>query len=217
MKKLTAVFSAIIGAAIFALAGCSGGDVFTEKSYSSGEERIETVIVQVEDRELEITTSADERVHINYFDGEKQYLDVTLSDKQLTIKLLYAKEWTDFIGFKPAKQYRKIKIAVPDGLLSLSAGTTNENITVGALSVRKLISLDANGGNISIERLNTGKAISLKAKNGNIAGSVIGGWDDFSISCKIKKGKCNLPALKEGGEKSFTADCNNGDIDIEFV
>lgn len=217
MKKLTAVFSAIIGAAIFALAGCSGGDVFTEKSYSSGEERIETVIVQVEDRELEITTSADERVHIDYFDGEKEYLDITLSDKQLTIKLLYDKEWTDYIGFKPSKEYRKIKIAVPDGLLSLSAGTTNENITVGALSVRELISLDANGGNISIERLNTGKAISMKAKNGDIAGSVIGGWDDFSIACTVKKGECNLPALKEGGEKSFTADCNNGDIDIEFV
>ncbi len=57
----------------------------------------------------------------------------------------------------------------------------------------------------------------MTAKNGNIAGTIIGGWDDFSISCNIKKGDCNLPASKEGGEKLFTASCNNGNINIEFV
>lgn len=70
---------------------------------------------------------------------------------------------------------------------------------------------------IICERVNVGKSINLKAKDGNITGSIIGGWDDFSISCKIKKGDCNLPELKEDGEKLFFADCNNGNISIEFV
>ena len=41
--------------------------------------------------------------------------------------------------------------------------------------------------------------------------------DEFSITCMIKKGESNLPALKEGGDKSLTAECNNGDINIEFA
>ena len=73
------------------------------------------------------------------------------------------------------------------------------------------------GGSIVCERVNVGKSIDLTAKNGDITGSVLGGMDDFSISCTYKKGDCNLPESKPGGTKSFTANCNNGNIDIEFV
>lgn len=41
--------------------------------------------------------------------------------------------------------------------------------------------------------------------------------DEFSITCTIKKGESNLPALKEDGDKSLTAECNNGDINMNFV
>ncbi len=37
---------------------------------------------------------------------------------------------------------------------------------------------------------------------------------DYSI---IKKGECNLPLSKTDGEKSLVSDCNNGNIEIEFV
>lgn len=168
---------------------------------------------------LEVSASEDNRISIDYFDGEKEYLDITVSESnKLTVKLVFNKEWTDFIGTKPSAEYRKIKIKVPNDLLTVfSATTTNENIKINALSFRETVSLDANSGNLICERVNVGKAISLTVKNGDITGSIIGGWDDFSISCKIKKGDCNLPALKESGQKSFSADCNNGDINIEFV
>lgn len=170
MKKLLALFFVLIGAIGFALTGCSDGDTFSEKSYRSGESEIEKITVQVSDRELEISESGDDRVYIDYFDSEKEYLDINVSEsRELTVKLT---------GY---------------------------------------ISLNSNGGNIVCERVDVGKAISLTSKNGSISGSVIGGWDDFSISCTIKKGDCNLPELKEGGEKSFYANCNNGDIKIEFI
>lgn len=219
MKKLTALLVAFISVLVFALTGCSNNDIFTEKSYSSGEIVIEKVTIQVTDRELEVSASEDNQIYIDYFDGEKEYLDITVSESnELTVKLVFNKEWTDFIGTKPSAEYRKIKIRIPDNLLTtISASTTNENIKITALSFAEQIVLENNGGNILCERVNVGKAINLTAKNGNISGSIIGGWDDFSISCKIKKGDCNLPMNKESGEKSFSADCNNGDINIEFV
>lgn len=62
-----------------------------------------------------------------------------------------------------------------------------------------------------------GKQINLVAKNGNITGSVIGNLNDFSISCNTKKDHCNLPTHKENGNKSLLVDCNNGDVNVDFV
>ncbi|MCI9517931.1 MAG: DUF4097 domain-containing protein [Clostridia bacterium] len=219
MKRLSALLIALTGAAVFGLVGCSNGDTFEKTAYISGENKIEKIVVQVEDRELEIVTSKDNRIRIDYFDGEKEYLDISVSEnKELTVKLVFDKKWTDFIGTKPSAEYRKIKIEIPDSLIEVfSASTTNGDIKVSALSFTRHIGLDTNGGNIICERVSTGKTIDLTAKNGNIAGTIIGGWDDFSISCNIKKGDCNLPASKEGGEKLLTASCNNGNINIEFV
>lgn len=219
MKKLTAAVMAFLGLMVFAFSGCSNGGAFTEKAYRSGGNEIKNIFIEVADRELEVSASENGEVCIDYFDSEKEFLDISVSDsKELTVKLATNKKWTDFIGTKPSKEYRKIKIRVPDGLIfAFSASTTNENISISALSVAENVTLGTNGGNIVCERVSVGKAISLTAKNGDITGSVAGGWDDFSIACKIKKGDCNLPQLKESGEKSFSANCNNGDINIQFV
>ena len=87
MKKSTAVLFTLIGIVSSMLIGCSSGDTFTEKSYTIGENEIETVTIQVEDRALEIGTSEDRQIHLDYFDGEKESLDITVSEsKDLTIR-----------------------------------------------------------------------------------------------------------------------------------
>ena len=58
-------------------------------------------------------------------------------------------------------------------------------------------------------------SISLNVKNGDINGSIIGGYDDFSIHCDIKKGNSNLPNI-DGGDKTLDVSCNNGDVNISF-
>lgn len=218
MKRFTTLLT-FASLFFFTLTSCSYGDTFTEKSYSSGENGIEKLTVEVEDRELEITSSEDNQIHLDYYDGEKEYLDISVNEnKELTVKLLYNKNWTDYIGIKAAAEYRKINVKIPNGLIAvLSVKTTNENLKINTLSFTENLNLDVENGNIVFEQINVGKSINLKAKNGNITGSIIGGWDDFSISCKIKKGECNLPTSKEDGEKSLVADCNTGNINLTFV
>ena len=107
---------------------------------------------------------------------------------------------------------------IPDALLdTITLSTTNENISLSALTVTENISISSNGGNITFENLNVGSTLQLNVKNGNISGTVIGSYDDFAIHSEIKKGESSLPNNKDSGEKTLNVSSNNGDVNIEFV
>ena len=220
MKKFMAVLaSCALLAAALAIVGCSGEQTFEAKSESYGAEDVKSVAIDVEDRAVEVIPSEDGQVRIEYSESEKEFYEISLSESgELTMKFQTSKSWTDYIGTKPAAEYRKIKLSVPGELLSgLTIKTTNEAIDVAPLSVSGEVSLDSNGGDLNFEKIDVGESLTVTAKNGNITGSVLGSWDDFSITCEYKKGECNLPESKEGGTKSLKANCNNGDIAIQFV
>ena len=220
MKKFMAVLaSCAVLAAALAIVGCSGEQTFEAKSESYGAEDVKSIVIDVEDRAVEVIPSEDGQVRIEYSESEKEYYEISLSESgELTMKFQTSKSWTDYIGTKPAAEYRKIKLSVPGELLSgLTIKTTNEAIDVAHLSVSGEVSLDSNGGDLNFEKIDVGESLTVTAKNGNITGSVLGSWDDFSITCEYKKGECNLPESKEGGTKSLKANCNNGDIAIQFV
>ncbi len=218
MKKLLSLLCVIVSLTLFALTGCSNNDTFTAKAYSSGESVIESVSIDVSDRQINIGISDDEQVHIEYFDGEKEYFDIAVSENnKLDIKLTFNKEWTDFIGTKAAAEYRKMTVKLPVTVKTLSVITTNEKVNIMPLTFADSVTISNNDGNIEFDKIAVGKAINLTTKNGNIKGSVIGGWDDFSIACTIKKGNSNLPAEKVDGDKSLKVNCNNGDININFI
>ena len=139
--------------------------------------------VTIGDREIEVSLSEDEQVHIQYYENSKEYYDISVSDENvLTMTSASDKGWTDFIGVKPSDDNRKILLQIPDGLLeNLTLSTTNENITLSTLAVAGNINLSSNGGNIAFENLDAGSALTLNAKNGNISGTIAGSYDDFSI------------------------------------
>lgn len=218
MKKLLFCMAACAVLAL-CMTGCSSQQTFEEGSYCAEGEEVRAVTVDVSDREVLIGASADGQMRIEYSESEKEYYDISLSEEgELTMTLVLDKQWTDFIGTKPAIEDRTIRLYLPDGLLSsLKVTTTNEEIVLSPLSVAGSVALDSNGGDVRFDSVLVGTEASFAAKNGNIVGSLVGGWDDFSISCTVKKGESNLPESKPGGEKSLAVDCNNGDVAIEFV
>lgn len=167
---------------------------------------------------MEVLPSDDDSVHISYFENDKEYYDILLSeDGGLGITLQTDKDWTDYIGTKPSEEYRKITIEVPEGILqNLTIKTTNETIKLSFVSIEGGISLDNNGGDTLFESVGVGESLQAVAKNGNISGTLNGSISDFSVRCEIKKGDCNL-IDKTDGEKSLYFNCNNGDIDIGFA
>lgn len=213
-KSLAALALAASLASLCALVGCSE-QTFTERTFASGEQAVQSVVVDVADRAVEVVASEDGQAHVAGFESEQEYYDITLEGGVLTVKLVQDKEWTDFIGTKPDAQYRALTIALPAGVASLTVATTNEDVRLEPLAA-ETVSLSSNGGNLVFEALSAGERISLTAKNGNIEGTIAGGWDDYSIDCTVKKGESSLVS-KEGGAKTLTVDCNNGDVRVQFV
>ncbi len=218
MKKIIALVLCLILSS-FILSGCSNrSEPFEEKSYTS-DTQINEINLDVQDREIEVSLSEDEQVHIKYCENRKEYYHISVSDENvLTMASVSDKEWTDYIGVKPSAEDRKISLQIPDGLLeNLTLSTTNEDITLSALAVTGSINISSNGGNIAFGNLDVGSDLNLNVKNGDISGAVVGSYDNFSIQSKIKKGESNLPDNKDSGEKTLNISSNNGNVDIEFV
>ena len=185
MKKIISlVLCLALGA--FVLSGCSGGDEpFEEKNYTP-DAQFSEINIDVEDREIEVSLSADGQIHIQYYENSKEYYDISVSGSTLTMTAASDKAWTDYIGVKPSAENRKISLQVPDALLeNLTLSTTNEDISLPALAVTGSISISSNGGDITFGRLDVGSALHLTVKNGNISGTVLGSYDDFAIQSEV--------------------------------
>lgn len=218
MKKIVSLaLCLVLGSSI--LAGCSdSSEPFEEKSYTP-DTQVKEIKLDVRDREIEVSLSEDEQVHVQYSESGKENYDISVSDENvLTMTNTGGKEWTDYIGTKPSAEDRKISLQVPDAFLTtLTLSTTNEDITLPALAVTGSMSLSANNGDIVFESLDVGSSLTLTVKNGNISGAVAGKYEDFAIRSEVKKGKSNLPGNKDSGVKMLNVFGNNGDIAIEFA
>lgn len=217
MKKMISLALCLL-LGCFVLAGCSNSsEPFEEKSYTP-DTPIHEIHLDVQDREIEVSLSEDEQVHIGYSENSKEHYNISVSDEGvLTMASANDKEWTDYIGGKPSVEDRKIVLQIPDTLLdNLSLSTTNEDVSLPVLAVKGSISVSSNGGNITFQTLDVGNALTLTVKNGDISGTIIGSYDDFAIQTKIKKGESNLPEQKDDGTKTLNVSCNNGDVSIDF-
>ena len=217
MKK-TVLFFIFLMLGITVLTGCDDkGESFKREVYTVDSELIKKIEINVQDRLIEVSSSDDNQIHIDYSQNSKEYYNISVSDDHLVMTADNSKEWTDYIGVKPSEENRIISLRIPDKLLdTLILSTTNEDIKLCELSAVGNISVSVSGGNISFEKLDADDSITLISKNGNISGLIIGSYDDFDITCETKKGKSNLPSDKQGGSKILKVSNNNGDTDIEF-
>lgn len=218
MKRVTYLFGYLLLAAAL-LSGCSAEISFAEKHYEADPAEVRAINVDVRDRAIEVAFSEDGQLRIDYAESETEGYAIDVSaDGILTMKTEENKTWKDYFGGNGAEEDRKITIWLPeDQLDALELTTSREDITLpGSLSAGR-ISLKNTDGDVSFEKLSVGESLELDAKNGDIRGTIVGGYDDFAMTCTVKKGECNLPAEKQGGEKTLTLSVNNGDAEIEFI
>ena len=199
------------------MSGCVSDEVFTAQTYV-GEGEVRSVSVDVSDRAVVLAPSEDGKLRIEYYESDKTSYSISLSEEGvLSVTLDLDQSWTDFVGIQPAAEYRTIRVCLPQELTDVSVSTTNEAISATGTIAAQNVSLTVNGGDLSFEKISAGNSVTLNAKNGNITGTIVGSWDDYAITCNVKKGETSLPESKTGGSKTLAVDCNNGDVEVEIA
>ncbi|NMS89325.1 DUF4097 domain-containing protein [Clostridioides difficile] len=218
LKKLFSILGMLIVLSSI-LVGCSSSidTIYKKKRYSILD--IDNIEVDVKDRKIEVFPSSDKQIHISYYESEKEYYMIDLSEKnRLSIKYITNKDWSDYIGGKTSIENSTIKMWIPnESLENLNLKTSNGDIEISQLSFLSSVDIKVNNGNIELKELDARNSIELETKNGNIGGTLTGSYDDFFISNYIKKGKSNLPNDKHNGSKKLTTYTNNGDILLSFI
>ncbi len=205
----------ILASTLFGLTSC-GDTEFNAQTYTSSSS-LTSLTMTVENRTVNIKKSMDDKLMIEYYDSDKEYLNITENDSIIDISLGIDKQWYDFIGIQSDSQYRIINLYLPSTISSLQISTTNENINADNLTISNYIMLNTIYGDIELIDIYGSNKIELTTKNENINGTIVGSYDDYSIKCDIKKGNTNLPSKKENGEKILHVNCNNGDANIEMI
>ena len=217
MKKII-ILIMHISIIMFLFTSCAKTNQFTKKIYTTDDLQIQKINIEARDRQIEILSSNDDLVHIEYFENEQEQYSILIDEnKTLDVKLENNKSWLDYFGQKASMYNRKIILSIPNHLLiDLVIETTNENVSIAKEVSIDNLSVSVNGGNIIFDKLNACSDIVLNVKNGDITGSILGSYDDYSINCQIKKGETNLPSKKDGGYKQLDVIVNNGDAKIEI-
>lgn len=217
MKKII-ILIMHISIIMFLFTSCAKTNQFTKKIYTTDDLQIQKINIEARDRQIEILSSNDDLVHIEYFENEQEQYSILIDEnKTLDVKLENNKSWLDYFGQKASMDNRKIILSIPNHLLiDLVIETTNENVSIAKEVSIDNLSVSVNSGNIIFDKLNACSDIVLNVKNGDITGSILGSYDDYSINCQIKKGETNLPSKKDGGYKQLDVIVNNGDAKIEI-
>lgn len=187
MKKILLPVIALIAMASALIFGGCSEQTFESKSYSVEAEKVSSVNIDVTDRTVEIDIWESDGIEIEYSESDKEYYNIAVDENGgLKMELVLDYEWTDYIGYKPDGEYRKIIIKLPAAdYKSINVTTTNEDIDVGAVSATS-VSLNSNGGSVNFDGVAANSA-EFTSKNGNISGTLAGSIVDYTIECTIKK------------------------------
>ena len=98
MKK-TILFFILLMLGITVLTGCDDkGESFKREVYTVDSELIKKIEINVQDRLIEVSSSDDNQIHIDYSQNSKEYYNISVSDDHLVMTADNSKEWTDYIG-----------------------------------------------------------------------------------------------------------------------
>ena len=198
------------------LSGCAA-ETFTEEHYAADPAQISQIQLDLRDRQVEVIASTDGQIHLRYSQSDSEFYRIAEKDGVLTMTSESNRKWYQYFGWKTNETHRIVVLELPpEALGSLAISTTNEDIRVSTLSLSDSISLSSNGGSITFDGLRAEGAISLTVKNGDIQGTILGSYEEYSITCAIKKGESNLASNPNDTGKPLTISANNGDVAIQF-
>ena len=184
---------------------------YTEKTYSTSAVDVNKIVVSEINRRVEVKKSADNNIHIYYFESDKEHYNISLVNKELSISTENNMEWYDYI--KPTFNFYNLslRLEIPENILeNINIETKNGDIIAEDISVSQNISLKTNNGRIYSKDISC-QTFDCNSYNGRIEiDEIIAN----SLKSDIKNGAF---ILEEAELQKLEAIAYNGAIEFEAV
>ena len=172
----------------------------------------EKISVNVENREVELKKSTDNKIHITYKKSEKSRMEFTESGNALTVIEYNEKKWYDYIfNFEFG---RNIVIELPENIKAdIKITDKNGKMTASGLSVNGSFNVETDNGALSFINTKIEGGLNAKTNNGKITleNLNVGGGADFTTS----NGAYSVEKVKTGGKLKMNT--SNGKVELDSV
>jgi DUF4097 and DUF4098 domain-containing protein YvlB len=184
---------------------------YIEKTYISPT-GVSGIVIDDSNMPMEITASKDDKVHVDYFENDKEFYEIIQSKSgTLVITKKTTRKWYDYI-FNIRLQSVKLNVAVPaDFSGDLSVKNSNGPIAVSNIKA-KTIDLSTSNGKITADAVTVSAKFTTASSNGNLLLSKVTASED--IACNTSSGRISLDQV-EGGAISLKT--SNGGVVLKSV
>lgn len=183
---------------------------FAEKNYAIDAKKIEQISLSAKGRTVEVIESTDKKIHIKYFENDKEFYEVHVTNKnELAMKLVTNKNWKDYVGLNTEKAHRIVQLAVPNGISSgIKIRTSKGNITLSDVKLDGAVEAITSDGMIEITDTKVNKHLKLETKNDDLVLSGVSAKN--SIDATSSNG--DIKVKKVAVEDALKLTTKNGDI-----
>lgn len=184
---------------------------FEEKSYTSSK-TITTILVDDANFDIKVKNSADDKIHISYFENDKKKYEISESDSGvLNVSKKDSRDWYNYflnIQFESPTLTLEIPINFSG---DITIDTSNSDITLENINAAN-INLTTSNDQIIVKNTIASGSLNLKSSNGDVFVS------DTKVSkniiCNTSNDEINFSNVEC---ESLNAQSNNGDISLKSV
>jgi hypothetical protein len=184
---------------------------YEEKSFVSSK-IIDAIVIDDSNTGVAISSSADDKIHITYYENDKSYYEITeRDDGTLSIAKKENRKWFDYI-FVFNFQNVTLSIEIPANKNSkITAATSNNTINITDINASEM-RLNTSNGTIDVKNVTVSGKIDTNTSNGGIYIS------DSAIAGEIICGSSNGPVTIDTVEcESLKAETSNNSITLKSI
>lgn len=212
LMLVSGILLLVIGYSIagFNIKNISAEGEYMEKTYESGS-NITSVVVDDSNTGVEIKTSSDNRLHMTYYENEKEVYEITEENGTLHVKKKIIKKWDlDFFNFDLKK--KSLAISVPSGFDgSVWIKTSNGGIVADGMKVSEM-KLRTSNGKIDAKNITSADFLEAQTSNGSV--TVSDCTAAAEVTCITSNSKVELNRVEC---ESAQTESSNGGITVTSV
>jgi DUF4097 and DUF4098 domain-containing protein YvlB len=185
---------------------------YEQREYIAEASSFKKIIIDDSNKEINVVSSEDDKIHITYYDNEKEHYEISEQGDTLVFNYNSKRLWYEFVGFHIYIEDYAITIHIPEAYAgNIDLITSNNPIKMQNVIMTGELLADTSNSGITMENVK-GKAFNLTTSNGTVDVNNILFESRFNV--KSSNGKIKASYI-QGGDLDL--DTSNARIELDGI